>query len=212
MAHASPPEFIRQWERMALSEGATTKVWPRPPLYLFAPDGGAERFTRLFRETWLRIPYWCRRRMLIHWRPCPECPSNILNPRVELLEFWKDTPLRGLRGLKAAVYQRGHQLRFRTRIVNAYPDHLVRDLIAHELAHVCQYATGSFATEGDDAEARNEIGADDMVDFWGFEPYAMDEWDRAHGVSRVIDTSKMSPERRERVERRSWKRVLRKGR
>ena len=206
------PELIRQMERGALASGATTKLWPRPPLYLFAPDGGAERFTRLFRETWRRIPCWYRGSMLRHWRVAPEFPRYVLTPQVQLLECWGDTPRRSLRGVKAAVSEAGHRLKFRTRVVDAYPDDLVRDLIAHELAHVVQCATGGIELEGDDAGFWNEVGADELVDCWGFEPDAMDEWDRAHGVTRAIDTSGRSPERRGRVEVESGSRVFTGGR
>jgi hypothetical protein len=199
-------------EQEALASGATTKLWPRPPLYLFAPYGGAERFTRVFRETWRKLPSWARRAMLRHWRVGPAYSFNILTPRVELLECFEGTHTRGRGGVKAAVYNRGHELKFRTRIVDAYPDHLVRDLIAHELAHVWQQATGCFETEGDDAEAQNEEAADCLMVRWGFAPYAMDEWDRAHSVTRVIDTSKMTPEQRERAEVRYWSRLATRGR
>jgi hypothetical protein len=96
--------------------------------------------------------------------------------------------------------------------VDTYPDNLVRDLIAHELAHVWQYATDSLVTEGHGAVAENEEGADDVMSCWGFEPHAMDEWDLSHGVAKVIDTSSMTPEQRKRAEARYWSRVLKTGR
>ena len=144
-------------------------LWPRPPLRLFAPSGGAERFTRLFRETWLSIGLGDRRRMLAYWTSQRK-HCGPLWPRVELLEFWDGTRVRGLGGLKAGVYLRGFELRFRTKMVDAYPDDLVRNLIAHELAHVWQYATDNFAPEGPYAAVDYEEIADEVTHFWGFAP------------------------------------------
>ncbi len=54
----------------------------------------------------------------------------------------------------AGAYNQGHEMRFRWLVVDAYLGHLVRDLIAHELAHVWQHATGGYVT---DRESRNPV-------------------------------------------------------
>ena len=53
-------------------------------------------------------------------------------------------------------------------------------MIAHELAHVCQWASGHnlSAWQRDDVE----IDADDLAEDWGFSSTAMDEWDEEHGI------------------------------
>ena len=43
---------------------------------------------------------------------------------------------------------------------------------------------------------------------WGFEPYAMDEWDREHGISKVYQWEQMSDSQRTRF----FKRQLEGGR
>lgn len=92
-------------------------ILPRSGLYLpqfgYADD---RRFARIFRETWLSLPLWARRRMLRHWREdsrrvigdlmvtkatrgkAPsECPvgsvqdariHTMISPKIELLPGW----------------------------------------------------------------------------------------------------------------------------
>ena len=63
------------------------------------------------------------------------------------------------------------------------PEHHVQELIAHELAHVIQFAFGEPpSSDGtlprgcDDAE----LVADEIMEDWGFDPYAMDDWTAAN--------------------------------
>ena len=52
----------------------------------------------------------------------------------------------------------------------------MRDLIAHELAHVLQEAWGWDFRPDDHCD--EEEHADLLMQAWGFDAYAMDEWDR----------------------------------
>ena len=70
-------------------------------------------------------------------------------------------------------------MQFWTKIVAAFPDELVRDLIAHELAHVYQYAIG--LDFGDDNYGCEE-DADWTLERWGFSATAIDDWLREHGM------------------------------
>jgi hypothetical protein len=81
--------------------------------------------------------------------------------------------------------------------VEAYPDEIVRDLIAHEMAHVLQHARGLNMREADAYDI--EVDADQLVDWWGFSSTSMDEWDLEHGVTRRIDPTKLS--------KRQWSRL-----
>lgn len=130
------------------------RLLPRHRIYLFAPEPStkeeAERFARLFVETWKRIPLRVRREMLWYWKE-PERRAGIrMRPQIELLPDWSGHELRrgrrGLNGTKASTSMVGYELRFWTKIVAVYPDELVRALIAHELAHVCQAAEGKLRT------------------------------------------------------------------
>jgi hypothetical protein len=83
-------------------------------------------------------------------------------------------------------------MRFWSKIVAAYPDGLVQDLIAHELAHVYQAACGLDLATADPCTCEED--ADRQMEWWRFDPSAMDEWDREHGVTKVVridlDTAK----------------------
>lgn len=63
------------------------------------------------------------------------------------------------------------------------------DLIAHEIAHVLQWASGWDIDRMDPFECEEQ--ADWLVFNWGFSVDAMDEWDLANGVVQPIDLSKM---------------------
>ena len=104
---------------------------------------------------------------------------------IQLLSWWSRQEVsrggHGLRGTKATVSFRGHKLQFWSKIVAEYPDSLVRDLIAHELAHVLQAAWGWDFGPADSFEAEED--ADLQMQAWGFDAVAMDEWDREHGIT-----------------------------
>jgi hypothetical protein len=193
-----------------VKKGDYFRLLRRYGLSLFAPHGEGQRFARLFRETWAQIPLWARRAILRHWRVMGFT-------RVELVNDWSGRqgakgyragrPVRrgkGLRGDKACCTWRGHKLRFWCPIVRAYPDDLVRDLIAHELAHVVQNA---FELEFYD-NYETEQSADEFVEAWGFSVTAIDDWDSEHGLLRVIEWDTLS----ERQKRRVWTRFVRGGR
>ena len=61
----------------------------------------------------------------------------------------------------------------------------MRDLIAHELAHVCQAARGWDLGSADPFEAEED--ADWRMESWGFDAGAMDAWDRENGVTKVVN-------------------------
>ena len=58
----------------------------------------------------------------------------------------------------------------------------VKEIIAHELAHVVQYATDDLPRPGsmDKTIPRNfdpiENIADEYMEWWGFDPDAIDDW------------------------------------
>ncbi len=43
-------------------------ILPRHGVYLFCVAGDGRRFARLFGQTWRKMPFWARRRLLKHWR------------------------------------------------------------------------------------------------------------------------------------------------
>lgn len=214
------PEIVyidpRKWAyeysiKPGIARGVYYRLHPKKPIFLFAPNGGGGRFARLFRETWLRIPLGSQRTIFKYWRIDRDADPSV-NPSIELLAHWSDRHRgRGLAGDKAAVSRQGHVLRFWTRIVEAYPDELVRDLIAHELAHVEQHGLGFKNTLGADGQPVSihadgteweswvtEGDADVRMEDWGFDANAMDEWDRENGVTHPKRWEDMSESSRRR--------------
>jgi hypothetical protein len=202
-------EMRRQIQAMISDDPAYRRLLPRHGVMLFAPNDGGERFTRLFRETWGRIPLGVRRRILAYWR---EPPAIVwvrfpIAPVIELIPHWSERETgRGLRGDMANVTGGGYVMHFWTKIVAVFPDDLVRDLIAHELAHVHQWSIGwNLATED---PYGIEEDADITAEAWGFSASNIDDWCREHGVIKTIDLDKVSDSTR----RRYLKKSLRSGR
>jgi hypothetical protein len=194
--------------RPGLARGYFLKLVPRHPLYLFAPNGGGDRLARLFHETWRRVPLGPRRAMLGYWRTEADQRMS-LTPTVDLLNDWSSRRgRRGLRGDKAETSERGCKLRFWTKIIAVYPDELVLDLIAHELAHVYQWAVDAMPTDGWDAVLLAEEDADFLMESWGFSATAMDDWDLANDISRPTDLDTANPA----SIKRAWRRLLADGR
>jgi hypothetical protein len=96
----------------------------------------------------------------------------------------------------------GHRLRFRSKYVDAMPDDVFQDVIAHELAHVLRQAEGvRCIREYADGRAhyvdRNghlfggnfeiELDADELMTRWGFDPESVDRWSLATGLTKVVE-------------------------
>lgn len=153
-------------------------IVPRHQLYLMAHGQGNDaRFARLFRETWQSIPLPDRRRMLTHWQDNEWSRSTQpAKPQIELLDGWTEPILtRNFRPKTSRAFGQcnflGNELRFHAAVVDRLPEAHVRELVAHELAHVFWLAQG-------DCSRRPicEIRADRQMTRWGFDPFAMDDW------------------------------------
>lgn len=196
-----------------LKAGTVFRLHPRHPIFVrvgYRAEGG-ERFARLFRETWRRLPLCARRTILAYWR-CEPIPALPIKPDIELLSYWPGQRRgRGLRSDKAAVYHHGYSMKFWWKIVAAYPDNVVMDLIAHELAHVIQYGVGyrdvvrdgrpvTIDPDGEELSmAQVEEYADWIAQLCGFEPWSIDDWDLEHGVTRFVDLDRVSASTRRRL-------------
>jgi hypothetical protein len=140
-----------------------------------------ERFGRLFRQTWARLPLKIRRRLLKHWRSVtPKIVQNRANPMlsdllqrivwpsVELAD-WKSDLFRGnSRAAWGQCQMRGTRFNFWSIGVNHLLDEGVCFLIAHELAHA---SMGVMDPEHSTSPSREE-DADDVARCWGFDPMA----------------------------------------
>lgn len=80
--------------------------------------------------------------------------------------------------------------------MDAFPDNCVRALIAHELAHVWQGATGMWYPQlwffGPRADLVEE--ANWLAKGWGFDQDVINQWDIAHGVRRVVNLEDITVE------------------
>lgn len=91
----------------------------------------SSRFVRLFRETWRLIPLTHRRSILRHWRRRGYVAT------IEIATYWS-----GFRPqVSGQCSLMGHQVRFYSHFVRLASDDDIRYVIAHELAHVWQWAT-----------------------------------------------------------------------
>jgi hypothetical protein len=202
---------MREMIKRGLKAERLRQLLPRHHVYLFALEPGGERFARLFVESWKRLPYYARRLVLRHWKR--DTPADMtLKPQIELLSGWSGRAGgRGLSGAKAAAGGLGYRLVFWTRIVDVYPDELVRDLIAHELAHIFQWASGWNIDRADPIVC--EQHANDLVEAWGFSSTEMDEWDVAHGITTALpNLDKLDEAERAKVMKRQWALVRKYGR
>ena len=155
--------------------------------------GGGLRFRDLFRQTWRRIPLNPRRLIRDHWKLDLSCGGN--GADIELLPGWTT---RGELEC-ACVDLCGHRVQFHGPSVAEMPDDVVQDLVAHELAHVVQFAQYTpivesisldvFATDDDEDEfidaLLGEVEADRMILQWGFNPGSFDEWELATGRAAI---------------------------
>lgn len=199
-----PPEMYREYRmhvRRNIAAGVTFALLPRHGIFLSAPHGGGERFARLFLETWRRLPLFVRRSVLRHWRT-DVSPASPVGPAIELLAEWSTRVRgRGLGGAWGGARDHGHTLRFWAKIVAAFSDELVRDLIAHEVAHVYQWSVGWELDEMNCVEVEED--ANWMLDGWGFSATAMDAWATENTHIKAVDIDTLSKSSIRRHEKRA---------
>jgi len=148
--------------------------------------GDDERFAFIFRDTWRRIPLRAKRLMVRHWRMSEPvwAIQGFWSPVIELADYWEFSD-RTVRHPKdaAACGRNGHSLYFYAPLVDAMPVVHVQELVAHELAHVVQFAIGE-PPSGDRTLPRGsddaEMVADEIMEEWGYDPNAMDDWTAAN--------------------------------
>jgi hypothetical protein len=91
---------------------------------------------------------------------------------------------------------------FRAEYVEAMPNDIVQDLVAHELAHGLQSARGIRCIREHDHRSAEfvdcdghcfggqydiEVDADRTLSLWGFDPESFDRWALDVGITKVID-------------------------
>lgn len=152
-------------------------IHPRAGIFLKTElPGTGQRFASIFRSTWNALPLWARRRILRHWREPSEQGVDVLNLTIELISDVPDEDGPGI----ATCCNLGHYLEFYEPLVDRMPDECVTALIAHELAHVLQYADDAMTRDKESAE---EIAAEIIRCDFGIDEWVLDVW-MAQYVSR----------------------------
>ena len=116
-----------------------------------------ERLATLFHDVWHKLPEIDRKRMIEYWNG-REQQGILADPVVAVTNKMVDNKALG------ATNMFGFMLRFWKTFVDKGFEAKVQDVIAHELAHVFDYATN-----GKDSDASEEF-ADDTMRRWGFNP------------------------------------------
>jgi hypothetical protein len=152
------------------SPPATVQPIPRYPIYLVTRKFCDEdRLAELVRATWKRIPTKVRGRMRPHWKTEPRRHSLCNGPlRIEALPSWP----RYRRQLGVCMMA-GHAIRLHSPTVESAPDEVLSTLIAHELAHCFQHATGANWSRPKRA-IEGEVHR--LLDEWGFRQSAISKW------------------------------------
>src|SRR5687768_9510245 len=123
------PQSIERQRR----EPGRLPLLPRHRIFLRSNSSQAQRFTRLFKSTWSRLPLSVRRDLCKFWRTTPLTPLTPIFPHIVLVKGCLDQSF-------ARVRFFGQEMLFEANLVERMPDNLVEDLIAHELAHVAFFA------------------------------------------------------------------------
>jgi hypothetical protein len=144
---------------------------PSVHLQFRVKGGDGDRFARLFQEVFSRLPDNDRGIILRHW-------AEAVYLSLELSNSWADHAEK--LGNSAAC---GWELQFNAEEVDLAPEDAVRCLIAHELAHVYQYASGINRTPGFEFES----DAYERVKAWGFERRTWGNWEAKQQDKRDVN-------------------------
>jgi hypothetical protein len=143
---------------------------PRVPLFVLTRGFCDERrLRRCIRATWARIRGNASQAMVQHWMKGPTREDEDFSEgalRIEALPDWPDVDWPGYYGF---TFNDGHAIRLDSAAVKAMPEDIVTTLVAHELAHVFQYARRLEPIEEQ---------AIDIMERWGFRDEEITEWER----------------------------------
>ena len=171
------------------------------PRFVLLPDGGvfaetevphaSGRFTRLFHETWLRLPANVREMLLELFDECDNSAESlrvfqetgsIVNVRFRVVANFE------VKGKGGEFSPDECLCRFSAEVVQTAPEAVCYAVIAHELAHAYLLATGEaeqfklmqavgYGTDPDAyRDDPEEIAARKLVESWGFDETAFDLW------------------------------------
>ena len=92
-------------------------------------------------------------------------------------------------GEYAIMSSGGHRLFFYAPSIDAMPDDVVQDIIAYELAHVCQIAEGDDRVPAQEPGVidLSELDANELIDSWSFDPDSVDVWEAERRAAGATD-------------------------
>lgn len=119
-------------------------------------------------DVWRQIPRRDRKSIQTYLLDDPRRGCDVVSPRMLRIETLWDWPSRGRAW--GMCYPDGRQIRLHARAVQSLQVTELRSLIAHELAHTFQWATGAefIAHQTRSEDLANEREADQITTRWGF--------------------------------------------
>jgi hypothetical protein len=153
-----------------IKAGVYFRLLPRHEVYACVWGSDKKRYLALVKDTWKRLPLYERRLILKYWRD----HQLFTGVAVEVLPppFPWDTKF-------ATCLYCGTHLSFWAEVFDLMPDEVAHALIAHELAHVYHWAEGDDLTDNS-LPGFVEAYADNMVEEWGFDLEALEDWRWQH--------------------------------
>lgn len=161
--------------------------WVRPiagqPLYLILRGCCDEKkLATAIEETWQRIPATARSIIHEHCRTSKEEDTCIDGPiRIEALPKWPRS-----HRCWATCLAGGHAIRIVSTIVNTAPPAMLSHLLAHELGHTFQHATGSNWSR---PKRVIEQEVKEIIDGWGFKDKLIKAWSIKEALRRAYTWS-----------------------
>ena len=124
--------------------------------FVHVPTDIGEDFVLRFRETWDCLPATDQQQIVEFWR------QEEFLLVIALLDDWPPESVDGQVGMQ------GYEVKFRAESFRHFPKKAARWVIAHELAHVIQWATNRCRDPDQISSGENEQDADRIAEGWGF--------------------------------------------
>lgn len=152
---------------MMTDQSIPLDIIPGAPLTITVYSGDGNRFARLFKEAWAQLPAPVQEKIRKHW-----AKEDV---RLELSNIWKNCAIHD-----GEVGCFGREAKFNAAEVDRMPDTVAKALIAHEMAHVYQHATGFSQRTYEVSSQREyevlESDAKELASRWNFDWVASMQW------------------------------------
>ena len=175
-----------------MKRAGRTRLLRHAPVYLHFDCGDPSRFADVFRATWKRWPRRYKIAVLSYWRKQAGqqgrkwshksfLPYIVLTTRPPSTDGIPEDDILG------CVRDAGQQMQFLSAVSTVMPEEHLATLIAHELTHVWQYATGyPFHPEDTGPFSCKECDCQEINRDNGFSEQELDEWLDAGGTAALV--------------------------